>query len=95
MSAPAGPLVQLVPALASVFQPQTGIAVTAAEMNPTAQCRNDPDLAALAQSLSALNRVVFALPALRRQLLSGRPFSSRPIHGDLHPGNVLMSRRDR
>jgi len=58
------------------------------------QCRSDPDVAVLARDLPALNRVVRALPALREQLLSERPFGSRPIHGDLHPGNVLMSRRD-
>jgi ABC-type tungstate transport system permease subunit len=33
---PAGPLVQLVQVLAPVFQAQTGIAVTATELNPTA-----------------------------------------------------------
>jgi tungstate transport system substrate-binding protein len=33
---PAGPLIQLVPILAPVFQAQTGIAVTATELNPTA-----------------------------------------------------------
>ncbi|MBM1173760.1 phosphotransferase [Microvirga arabica] len=56
-------------------------------------CRSDPDLAILVRDLPALDRVVRALPALRRQLLSERPFGSRPIHGDLHPGNVLMGRR--
>lgn len=58
------------------------------------QCRKDTDLAVLARDLPALDRVLRALPADRKQLLSERPFGSRPIHGDLHPGNVIMSRRD-
>ncbi|WP_052003045.1 aminoglycoside phosphotransferase family protein [Microvirga sp. BSC39] len=57
------------------------------------QCRSDPDLAVLARDLPALDRLVRALPAHRKQLLSERPFGSRPIHGDLHPGNVMLSRR--
>jgi len=57
------------------------------------QCRTDPDLAVLTRDLPALNRLVLALPAFRRQLLSERPFGCRPIHGDLHPGNVLMRRQ--
>jgi hypothetical protein len=36
---PAGPLVQLVQVLAPALQAQTGIAVTATELNPTAPCR--------------------------------------------------------
>jgi aminoglycoside phosphotransferase (APT) family kinase protein len=58
------------------------------------QCRNDPDLSVMARGLPPLSRIVRALPALRGQLLSERPFGSRPIHGDLHPGNVLVGRRN-
>lgn len=47
----------------------------------------------LARELPPLNRIVLAIPRPRSQLLSERPFGSRPIHGDLHRGNVLMCRR--
>jgi hypothetical protein len=69
---------------------------TVAEHTRTAleRCRNNPDLSVLARELPPLNRIAHALPRLRRQLLSERPFGSRPIHGDLHPGNVLVCRRD-
>jgi hypothetical protein len=54
------------------------------------QCRGDPDLRMLARHIRGLERVIDALPQLRRHLLSESPFGSRPIHGDLHPGNVLV-----
>jgi hypothetical protein len=57
------------------------------------RCRSDRDLSMLAQDLPALNKVVLALPEIRRQLLAERPFGCRPIHGDVHPGNVLVRRR--
>lgn len=56
-------------------------------------CRIEPDLYDLARSAPSLKRIVSALPAIRSQLLAERPFGCRPIHGDLHPGNVLMRRR--
>jgi Phosphotransferase enzyme family len=37
-------------------------------------------------------RLVSALPAVRRQLLSFRPFGTAPLHGDLHSGNVILRR---
>jgi hypothetical protein len=55
-------------------------------------CRADPDLALLGKHLAPLRRIVLALPRLRRELLSERPFASVPIHGDLHTGNVLLRR---
>lgn len=58
------------------------------------RCRHDTDLAVLARDLPALGKVVRALPEIRRQLLAERPFGCRPIHGDVHPGNVLVRRRD-
>jgi hypothetical protein len=58
------------------------------------RCRRDPDLSLLARDLPALNKVVHALPEIRRQLFAERPFGCRPIHGDVHPGNVLVRRRD-
>lgn len=38
-------------------------------------------------------RLVLGLPALRKQLLSFQPFGAAIIHGDLHPGNVVVRRR--
>ena len=59
------------------------------------RCRSDPDLSALARSLPALNRIALALPRVRGQLLSDRPFGRAPIHGDVHTGNALVRRRGR
>lgn len=58
------------------------------------RCRRDPDLTVLAHDLPVLDKVFRALPEIRRQLLAERPFGCRPIHGDVHPGNVLVRRRD-
>ncbi|WP_437947695.1 aminoglycoside phosphotransferase family protein [Sorangium sp. So ce296] len=52
------------------------------------------EVPALARSLPALRRVVAALPAMRRQLLEIRPLGRAVIHGDVHPGNVMVRRRD-
>jgi aminoglycoside phosphotransferase (APT) family kinase protein len=38
-------------------------------------------------------RLVLGLPALRKQLLSFQPFGPAIIHGDLHPGNVVVRHR--
>jgi aminoglycoside phosphotransferase (APT) family kinase protein len=43
-----------------------------------------------AASLRAVRRVVAALAAVRRELLRGGPFAPTLIHGDLHPGNVVL-----
>ena len=53
---PAGPLVQLVHTLAPVFQAQTGIVVTATELNPTAPLSSaNADAALVPSCKSALN----------------------------------------
>jgi aminoglycoside phosphotransferase (APT) family kinase protein len=57
------------------------------------RCRGDPDLLLLGRDLPALNKVVRALPEIRHELLAERLFGCRPIHGDVHPGNVLVRRR--
>ena len=51
------------------------------------------DVAALAQSVPAARRVVRALPAMRRQLRAFQPLGQGVIHGDVHPGNVLVRQR--
>ncbi|WP_437603152.1 phosphotransferase family protein [Sorangium sp. So ce590] len=52
------------------------------------------EVPALARALPALRRVVAALPAMRRQLLAFQPLGRAVIHGDVHPGNVMVRRRD-
>ncbi|WP_438029904.1 phosphotransferase family protein [Sorangium sp. So ce233] len=52
------------------------------------------ELPALSRTLPALRRVVAALPGMRRQLLAFQPLGSAVIHGDVHPGNVMIRRRD-
>ncbi|MPZ76320.1 MAG: phosphotransferase, partial [Deltaproteobacteria bacterium] len=58
-----------------------------------AQCRRDPDFSPLARHMSSVRLLTVALPAMRRELLSFSPFTSVAIHGDVHPGNVLVRRR--
>jgi hypothetical protein len=43
--------------------------------------------------LPSVRRIVHALPDIRRQLLAFLPFGSVAIHGDMHPGNVLVRRK--
>ncbi|MFC4175434.1 phosphotransferase [Microvirga sp. GCM10011540] len=57
------------------------------------RCRSQPGLSALARDLPALRRIVLERVRLREQLLAEHPFGCRPIHGDVHPGNVLVCRR--
>ncbi|AUX42539.1 hypothetical protein SOCE26_039720 [Sorangium cellulosum] len=52
------------------------------------------EVASLARTLPALRRVVGALPATRRALLAFEPLGRAVIHGDVHPGNVLVRERD-
>ncbi|WP_437909671.1 aminoglycoside phosphotransferase family protein [Sorangium sp. So ce327] len=52
------------------------------------------EVPALARTLPALRRVVSALPAMRRELLAFQPLGRAVIHGDVHPGNVMVRRRD-
>jgi hypothetical protein len=60
-----------------------------------AECAMKPDLSSLAKYRRPLDRIVLALPQLRSQLLSERPFGAVPIHGDVHTGNALVRRRGR
>jgi aminoglycoside phosphotransferase (APT) family kinase protein len=50
------------------------------------------DFAKGRRRLRLLERIVSALPAIRRQLLGGRPVV---LHGDAHSGNVIISARGR
>lgn len=43
----------------------------------------------------AVERLVSSLPARRAELLHFRPFGLSSIHGDVHPGNALVRRRNR
>jgi len=43
--------------------------------------------------LSRLERLVRRLPTLRRRLEGFTPLSTAVLHGDVHPGNVLVRRR--
>lgn len=56
--------------------------------------RRHPVLSELARRLPSLRRVVSALPSIRQQLLAWPEFGCTLIHGDVHPGNVLIQRRN-
>ncbi|WP_437800049.1 phosphotransferase family protein [Sorangium sp. So ce693] len=51
------------------------------------------EVPSLTRTVPALRRVVAALPAMRLQLLAFQPLRGTLIHGDLHPGNVMVRRR--
>lgn len=55
--------------------------------------RREDALASLAPLASSVRRVCEALPRLRRQLLAAEPLGRAVLHGDVHPGNVLVRRR--
>jgi Ser/Thr protein kinase RdoA (MazF antagonist) len=57
------------------------------------RCRRQPDLAMLAAYLPPARRIANAFPNLHRQLLSGSALRSTIIHGDVHPGNVIVRKR--
>jgi hypothetical protein len=57
------------------------------------QVRRRPELSSLGACMRFVRRIVAALPVIRRQLLSCRPFERAVLHGDLHPGNALLCRR--
>jgi Ser/Thr protein kinase RdoA (MazF antagonist) len=44
-------------------------------------------------SLRPLRRLVGELPAIRRELRERSPLPAALLHGDLHPGNVMIRRR--
>jgi hypothetical protein len=54
-------------------------------------CRR-PEFMSLRRSLPVLCRMASALPKVRSQLLQFAPFGRTFIHGDVHPGNVVMRR---
>jgi hypothetical protein len=51
------------------------------------------DHSPLRQGVRWARRVTAALPAMRRKLLAFGPLGKQAIHGDLHPGNVLLRTR--
>jgi hypothetical protein len=55
--------------------------------------RRQPGLETLAVGAGWLRRLIRALPSLRKQLLARGPLGRSVIHGDLHPGNVVLRRR--
>jgi aminoglycoside phosphotransferase (APT) family kinase protein len=55
--------------------------------------RRDSALPIDAASRRAVRRVVGSLGAMRRELFSAAPFAPTFIHGDLHPGNVVLAAR--
>lgn len=58
------------------------------------QVRRQPALWSFGGARRWTGQVVSGLPALRRQLLAFEPFGTVVIHGDLHPGNVVLRERD-
>lgn len=51
---------------------------------------SDSPLQSLKWALPSVRRIVLALPEVRRQLLQFRPYGRVAIHGDMHPGNVVV-----
>jgi aminoglycoside phosphotransferase (APT) family kinase protein len=66
--------------------------MAAATLDAVAAARRSGALPLDAASLRALRRVVHHLPAFRRALLRETPFPPALVHGDLHPGNVIVAR---
>lgn len=54
------------------------------------ECRARPELAVLVKAAPATKRLVLALPQCRAALLGVQPFGPCVVHGDVHPGNVLI-----
>jgi hypothetical protein len=67
--------------------------VAAATHDALAAARQARALPIDAASLRAVRRVAGAVCAIRREVVFGGPFAPTLIHGDLHPGNVIVSRR--
>jgi hypothetical protein len=63
--------------------------VATATLESLEQCRSHPDLRALRAYVAPCKRLVLALPVLRHELLT-HSLGAVPIHGDLHPGNVIV-----
>lgn len=54
--------------------------------------RRTPEFAWLRRSLQPIDKIVSTLSSRRTELLAFRSFESGPIHGDVHPGNVIERR---
>lgn len=59
------------------------------------QLRRHSEFCWVHRSLRSIDRLVSALPTRRAELLDFGPYESGPIHGDVHPGNVIMRGRGR
>jgi aminoglycoside phosphotransferase (APT) family kinase protein len=59
------------------------------------RCRSRPDLARLAKLAPAVRRIVLRLRVHRNELLAFDPLRRCVVHGDVHPGNVLIRRTRR
>lgn len=57
------------------------------------RCRRHSEAAAFSPSIRAVDRTVSALTRARLQLLAFQPLRCAPLHGDVHPGNVIVTRR--
>ena len=57
------------------------------------QMRKQPEFAWMRRSLQPIDRLVRALPARRSELLAFGSYGGGPIHGDVHPGNVIVRGR--
>lgn len=57
------------------------------------QLHRHPEFAWMRRSLKSADRLVSALPNRRAELLDFEPYGSGPIHGDVHPGNVILRSR--
>lgn len=60
-----------------------------------ARLPREDDFSLLRRRLGSLRRVGETLPEMRRQLLAFSPFGTAAIHGDSHPGNVLLRSGER
>lgn len=67
--------------------------MAASTLDVVAEARRTEALPIDGPSFRALRRLVQDLPEIRGEILRGFPFSRTLIHGDLHPGNVIISRR--
>lgn len=55
-------------------------------------CRSRPELSGLLKAAPATRRMVHSLRACREALFGLQPFGRCVLHGDVHPGNVLIRR---
>jgi Ser/Thr protein kinase RdoA (MazF antagonist) len=67
-------------------------ALATVELLNTMRC--SPDWSSLTKrSLRPLDRIARSLTARRAALLAYRPYGDTTIHGDVHPGNVILRRQ--